>query len=189
MVTAAPRLDALDRIIEERIPSYGPGVAVAVIQDGQVIHSAGDGMASLEWSHPVSPDTVFGIGSTTKPFTATAIMLLERDGLLSTAAPITDYLPEHLPHLEAGGLAHMTGSYANNIGDAVEVTVEGDRLRATGELTADLVPISDTTLCAAHDADITVSFEDETASGFVRAKIVVPFYWYNVYRQPGGHRA
>ena len=107
MRTTTPRLDILDRIIQERIPPGGPGVAVAVTRAGQAIHSAGYGMASLEWSQPISSDTVFGIGSTTKPFTATAILLLERDGSLSTTAPITDYLPDYDTHGATITLTHL----------------------------------------------------------------------------------
>ena len=107
MRTTSPHLDAIDKIVQEYIPPGGPGAAVAVTRAGQLIHSAGYGMASLEWGQLVTPDTVFGIGSTTKPFTATAILMLERDGLLSTSAPLTDYLPGYDTHGAAITLTHL----------------------------------------------------------------------------------
>lgn len=98
---------ALDQIIENYISTNGPGVAVAVIQEGAVIHSAGYGMASIEWGQPVSMDTRFSLGSTTKPFTATAIMLLERDGMLNIADPLTNYLPDYDTHGASITLSHL----------------------------------------------------------------------------------
>jgi CubicO group peptidase (beta-lactamase class C family) len=55
----------------------------------------GYGMANLEWKQPVTPQTVFAVGSLTKPFTATAIMLLEKQGKLRLDDPIQKYLPDY----------------------------------------------------------------------------------------------
>lgn len=437
MTTNAPRIAEIDRIIRGCIPPNEPGASVVISHDGEVIHSSGYGMANLEWNQPIAPDTVFGLGSLTKPFTATAILLLERDGALSLSAPISDYLPgynthgatitlthllthtsgipnfvtrpgfwervaplEHdrtqlralfeslpldfapgerysysnsgycllgmvietlsgmryqdfirarifeplgmtasgylsrdrviprlatgyaieegnigfrpyvsetliyaagalhstvedlarwddalrkghlldaatqarmetpltlnsgrregyglgwglsryrgrrvvhhaggvpgysafmvrfveddltiivlsnrglfdaavklgrpianllldlpapeapatTPGIEEGALVRMAGAYANMFDEPLNFTAEEGTLHASGELNADLVPLTPTTFRAAHDPDIQVSFEDETASGFSRATVVVPFYWYVVYRQPG----
>jgi CubicO group peptidase (beta-lactamase class C family) len=106
-VKAGSRIAALDQIIQEQIQVNGPGVAVAVIHQGEVIHSVGYGMANLEWSQRIHPDTVFGIGSMTKPFTATAILLLERDGLLDINEPLTTYLPGYDTHGVTITLAHL----------------------------------------------------------------------------------
>jgi CubicO group peptidase (beta-lactamase class C family) len=99
--------EAFTRIIERQISASGPGGAVAVIRSGQLIHSAGYGMANIEWGQPVGSDTVFGLGSITKPFTATAIMLLERDGLLKTSDPLTNYLPGYDTHSATITLNHL----------------------------------------------------------------------------------
>jgi len=89
--------DAIDAIVSARIDPQGPGVAVAVILDGAVNHSKGYGLANLEWDEPIAPDTVFCIGSTTKPFTATAVLLLEADGQLA----LEDSIRRHLSELPA----------------------------------------------------------------------------------------
>jgi CubicO group peptidase (beta-lactamase class C family) len=87
------QIDAIDAIVRATVAADGPGVAVAVVREGTVLHRAGYGLAELEWAAPVAPDTVFGLGSLTKPFTASAILLLERDDALRLDDAITDHLP------------------------------------------------------------------------------------------------
>lgn len=99
--------DEIDAIISTRIDSEGPGAAVAVVHRGEVVHRAGYGLANLEWVQPISPDTVFGIGSTTKPFTTTAILLLERERKLRIGDAVTDYLPDYDTHGAPVTLHHL----------------------------------------------------------------------------------
>ncbi len=54
----------------------GPGCALGVVQDGVLVYTAGYGCASLEHPVPITPDTVFDIGSTSKQFTAAAALTL-----------------------------------------------------------------------------------------------------------------
>src|SRR4051794_38110429 len=53
-----------------------PGMSVAVVQDGEFVWSAGFGMADLENSVPATSQTLFRLGSISKPITATAAMTL-----------------------------------------------------------------------------------------------------------------
>lgn len=85
----------IDALLRAQIGSYEPGVAVALLKENQLIHCQGYGQANLEWEQPVTPHTVFGLGSLTKPFTATAIMLLEKQGKLRLDDPIQQYLPDY----------------------------------------------------------------------------------------------
>lgn len=101
------RHDEIDAMARERIGARDPGVAVAVTRGGTLIHSEGYGMAQLEWSEAVTPDTVFGLGSLTKPFTATAILLLRGEGKLALDAPITTYLPDYDTHNQTITIAHL----------------------------------------------------------------------------------
>ena len=64
-----------------------PGAAVMVIQNGQVAHEAVYGMADLASGVAVNRDTNFRLASVTKQFTATAILLLVKDGLISLDEP------------------------------------------------------------------------------------------------------
>lgn len=100
-------LPEIDAIAEQRIEADGPGVAVAIVRGGEVLHARGYGYANLEWRQPIAPDTVFCIGSLTKPFTATAIMLLERDGTLRLDDPITAYLPDYPMGEQPITIAHL----------------------------------------------------------------------------------
>jgi CubicO group peptidase (beta-lactamase class C family) len=73
-----------------------PGVALAVIRQGRVERVASYGVASLEFSVPVTPTTLFHVASVTKSFTAVAIMKLVEAGKLKLDDPIGTYL-EGLP--------------------------------------------------------------------------------------------
>ncbi|MDN4608083.1 serine hydrolase domain-containing protein [Sporosarcina highlanderae] len=71
-----------------------PGVAVAVSENGKVIYQKGFGTRDLETGEPVTPETIFGIASITKSFTALAIMKLIEDGKVQLEDPVTKYLPD-----------------------------------------------------------------------------------------------
>jgi CubicO group peptidase (beta-lactamase class C family) len=88
------RLDELDALIAERIDPGGPGAAVAAVRDGEVIYECGRGLANLEWGQPMAPDTVLGLGSLTKPFTAQAVLLLQLADMLRIEDAVASYLPE-----------------------------------------------------------------------------------------------
>lgn len=70
-----------------------PGVAVGIIQGDQE-YTAGYGVTNIENPLPVTADTLFQIGSTTKTVTGTAAMLLVEQGKLDLDVPIRTYLPE-----------------------------------------------------------------------------------------------
>src|SRR2546421_3323453 len=84
----------MDRIIQSRVDSKQFMGAVLVAQDGKVLLDKGYGSANLEWDIPDSPHTKFRLGSLTKQFTATAIMVLEERGKLRTDDLVTKYLPD-----------------------------------------------------------------------------------------------
>ncbi|MGH7694571.1 MAG: serine hydrolase domain-containing protein [Gemmatimonadaceae bacterium] len=72
----------------------GPGCALGVARDGNVVYQNGYGMANLEVNAPITPNTIFHVASVSKQFTAMAIMLLARDGKLSLDDDIRRHLPE-----------------------------------------------------------------------------------------------
>ena len=87
---AAP--DTVDRFVAaEMARTHIPGVALAVVRGGKVIKASGYGVADLEHQTPVTPQTVFKIGSVSKQFLATGIMLLAQDGRLSVDDPISKH--------------------------------------------------------------------------------------------------
>ncbi len=100
-------LEAIDALVAAEIEGQGPGVAVAVVKDGDVLHSTTYGYANLEWGCPITPDTVFCLASVTKPFTELAVLLLEEQGRLSIEEPVTTYLPEYQAIWQDITLAHL----------------------------------------------------------------------------------
>ena len=89
------RVDKTDNYIKTEMTNrHIPGVSVAVIRDGKVALARGYGFANLEYSIATTPDTVYEIASVTKPFTATAIMMLVEEGKVSLEDKIGKYLPQ-----------------------------------------------------------------------------------------------
>jgi D-alanyl-D-alanine carboxypeptidase len=105
--------------LEDAYPADGPGGAVIVVKDGDVVFRAARGMADMELGIPLEPGHVFRLGSITKQFTAAAIMKLADEGKLSVDDEITRFLPDYptqghtitIEHL----LTHTSGifSYTN----------------------------------------------------------------------------
>ncbi|MFN0181564.1 MAG: serine hydrolase domain-containing protein [Gemmatimonadales bacterium] len=87
----AVRADSVFRALDR---TDTPGCALGVYQDGAIRYARGYGMASLEYSVPISPRTVLDVGSISKQFTAMAMLLLEKDGKLSLDDPIRKQFPE-----------------------------------------------------------------------------------------------
>jgi len=71
-----------------------PGLAVAASRDGRTVLSGALGFRDREAELAATPETVFGIGSVTKSFTAVVIMQLEEEGRLNVEDPVVKYLPE-----------------------------------------------------------------------------------------------
>ena len=70
-----------------------PGLAAAVVLNGEVAWSEGFGMADLENNVPVTPQTLFRLASVSKPITATAALQLWEQSKLDLDAPIQKYCP------------------------------------------------------------------------------------------------
>lgn len=70
-----------------------PGLAVGVWHAG-IEQVAGYGVTSVENPLPVTPDTLFQVGSISKTFTATALMMLREAGKIDLDTPIRAYLPD-----------------------------------------------------------------------------------------------
>ncbi|WP_386343677.1 serine hydrolase [Xanthomonas campestris] len=70
-----------------------PGIAVAIVKDGQIVLERGYGVRELGKPAPVQADTLFAIASNTKAFTAASLSILADEGKLS----LDDKVIEHLP--------------------------------------------------------------------------------------------
>lgn len=83
----------IDAVFKKFGPST-PGCALGVYSAGKVLYAKGYGMANLDLDVPITPETVFDIGSTSKQFTAAAVVLLADEGKLSLDDDVRKYLPE-----------------------------------------------------------------------------------------------
>ena len=89
--------DGLDSYIQQEMEAKKiPGVVFAVIDHGKIVEERAYGSENLETNTPLRTDGVFEIASVTKPFTATAIMLLVQDGKLQLDDPISKFI-NHTP--------------------------------------------------------------------------------------------
>lgn len=82
------RANIRHQLTEQSVPS----LAVAVAKDGKIVWEEGFGWADRERRIPATQHTVYSLASVSKPFTATGVMVLVRDGKLSLDKPINDYL-------------------------------------------------------------------------------------------------
>ncbi len=78
------------------VPADQPGCSAAVARDGTVLWAGAAGLADLAAGTPVTTETRFDMASVSKQFTATAILMLQRDGLLHLGDP-TDAYVDGLP--------------------------------------------------------------------------------------------
>lgn len=81
-----------DAAVDDLIDAERPGCSAAVGIRGEVVWAGATGIANLTTGEPVSTQTRFDMASVSKQFTATAILMLQRDGALTLADPISAYV-------------------------------------------------------------------------------------------------
>jgi CubicO group peptidase (beta-lactamase class C family) len=106
-----------------------PGAAIGVLHDG-VIYAAGVGVTNVEHPLPVTPETLFQIGSTSKTFTATAMMALVEAGKVDLDATVRTYLPYFALQSEDDAarltVRDLVTHHAGYVGDYFKDTGRGD---------------------------------------------------------------
>jgi CubicO group peptidase (beta-lactamase class C family) len=97
-LVAQNKLDSLsqkmDAIFWRYNRSNGPGCAVGIIHNGDLIFKKGYGMANLEYDIPITPTTVFDIASVSKQFAGMAISTLIQEGKIKLDDDVRKYLPD-----------------------------------------------------------------------------------------------
>lgn len=95
--------EAVADLVEEAMED-GPisGVSVVISRGARVIHASGYGYADIENELPITPETVFHLGSITKQFTAATVIQQVEEGRIDLDATVTDYLPDFTEY------AHIT---------------------------------------------------------------------------------
>lgn len=125
---SSDRRAAFENAIKKFMAETGaPGISVAVVDNGQAAWSAGYGMADLENSVPATSQTLYRLGSISKPLTAVAALELWERGKLDLDAPVQKYCPSFpdkgLPITTRELLGHLAGirHYRSDARDDAEV--------------------------------------------------------------------
>ncbi|MGH9730139.1 MAG: serine hydrolase domain-containing protein, partial [Candidatus Acidiferrales bacterium] len=85
---------SLDQYINSSMKDWKvPGASVAIVRDGSVVYMKGFGVRDIHTKQPVTPDTLFDIGSCTKAFTSAAIAMLVDEGKMQWDGKVDAYIP------------------------------------------------------------------------------------------------
>ena len=115
-------------IADSMMREHIAGLSLAVVKDGRIVYARGFGARDLKAGLPATPDTLYGIGSITKSFTAMAIMQLQEAGKLNVDDPVS----KHLPNFKLGRegkpitIRHLL-SHSSGIPDLVWENVSSNR--------------------------------------------------------------
>lgn len=91
---AKDALAGYDELVNKMIQDWRvPGLAVAIVKGGKVVYAQGFGYRDAEKKLPVTPDTLFAIGSSTKAFTTFTLATLVDEGKLDWDKPVRTFLP------------------------------------------------------------------------------------------------
>ncbi|OYX56131.1 MAG: hypothetical protein B7Y93_04080 [Micrococcales bacterium 32-70-13] len=110
-LTIERRAAESDAALEQLIAADLPGCSAAVAVRGELVWAEARGLADLTSATPLTTGTRFDIASISKQFTATAVLLLQRDGLLSLDDPVSRHLaglPRWADEVTLGALMHHT---------------------------------------------------------------------------------
>jgi CubicO group peptidase (beta-lactamase class C family) len=112
-----PRYAELERVVlAELEETKTPGAVVTIVQGETIVYQKGFGVSNVETAQSVAPDMLFRIGSTTKMYTAAALVSLAEEGKIDLNAPIGKYL-EGLPPRLASVTAHQLMSHTAGLAD------------------------------------------------------------------------
>ena len=135
----APFVPDLEALIADVMDEWKiPGLAIAVVQNGEAALVKAYGLRDVEAGLPVTTDTHFAICSITKSFTSTGLALLVDERRLDWKRPVRDYIPEFRLHDAVATdrvtvrdlLCHHSGLPRRDYGmrELVVTTVDGHRI-------------------------------------------------------------
>lgn len=91
-VLTSPQIDS---IVNKTLTTFNvPGIAVAIVKDGKVIHSKGYGVRSIKTNLPVNENTLFGVASNTKAFTTAALGILVDENKITWDTKVVSVIPD-----------------------------------------------------------------------------------------------
>jgi CubicO group peptidase (beta-lactamase class C family) len=110
----------VNRLVDQSYPANAPGAAVIVTEHGKVVYERGRGLADVEAKKPITPDTVFRLGSISKQFAAATLLQLVHEGKLSLDDPLSKFLPDY-PQPGASATVRQLLSHTSGIQDYTEI--------------------------------------------------------------------
>src|SRR5258706_6321139 len=129
----APTMEAINQFIEAQMRrQHIPGLSLAVVKDGDLLMTRGYGLADVELNVAATPETVYQIQSITKSFTASAIMMLRREGKVGLDDEIGKYL-EGVPESWKGITIRRLLNHTSGIKDYINEPYASLRLETTDE--------------------------------------------------------
>jgi len=97
-----PDFNQLEKtVLEELRETNTPGATVAIVSGERLLYARGFGISNVETSAPMTTDMLFRIGSTTKMFTATALVMLAEEGRMRLEEPVANYVKNLNPKIGA----------------------------------------------------------------------------------------
>jgi CubicO group peptidase (beta-lactamase class C family) len=167
---ALPKREAvLDWYIRQKTSTNSPGLALAIVRDGNPILERGWGLANLEYDIPITPSTVFHVASVSKQFTACATALLIQQGKLS----LGDDMRKYLPQMHDFG---TTVTIQNLLGHTSGLRNYFQLLPLTGERSGDVVTQDEVMKLLQNQTELTFSPGEQFAycnSGYVLLSEIV----------------
>jgi CubicO group peptidase (beta-lactamase class C family) len=116
-----PDFGELEKVaLAELAETNTPGAAVGVVSGDRLIFAKGFGVSNVETGAPVTPDMLFRLGSTTKMFTAAAVVTLAEEGKLKMDEPIGKHAKGLSPKI-AGLTAHQLLSHTAGLKDDAQM--------------------------------------------------------------------
>ena len=108
VLEADPAIAArIDAVVAPHYKAGDPGATLLVIKDGKTLLRKADGMADLNKGVPMQPGMALRLGSVTKQFTSTAILMLADEGKLERSDPVTKYFPDYSSHGKSITMEHL----------------------------------------------------------------------------------
>ena len=194
---AADRSAELIADLEQLIPqlmaaAHVPGLAIAIVQHGQLFWRRAFGVKSVTTREPVDNDTVFEAASTSKPLFAYAVMKLCERGVMDLDVPLTRYTSERIvpndPRLDLitarRVLSHTTGLPNWRAADDPMVIkfTPGTQWSYSGEgysylqsVVTQLVGGRPTDACGNFEQDVRVCAMQPSIDDYMRANLLMPF--------------
>ena len=119
---------------------HAPGLSIALVRNGEVVYAGGFGARNVERNLPATPNTLYGIGSCTKSFTALAILQLVEEGKLDLSDPVAEHLPFELGFEDDPVTLHHLLSMSSGIPSLGMAGILIERMTGVGE---SWVPMTD----------------------------------------------